>query len=97
MRSGGMRFNEAFGRVLIEAMLAKCPIVATHVNGIPEVVGECALLIAPREAAALTHAMQTLITMDEHTRRMFIDKAHQRVCTQFAIPAFNQQFWNVIQ
>ncbi len=48
--------QEAFGRVLIEAMLAKCPIIATTVNGIPEVMGNTGILIKPKDPALLANA-----------------------------------------
>lgn len=89
--------QEAFGRVLIEAMLAKCPIVATKVNGIPEVVGDSAFLVNAQDTAALTTAMLQLISLNDASRQALIDRAYQRVCSQFSIPAFHQQFWNVIQ
>ena len=46
--------REAFGLVCAEAMLAGCPVIATEVDGLPEVVthGQTGLCVAPRRAAA---------------------------------------------
>lgn len=46
---------EAFGRVIIEAMAAGRPVVATHVGGVPELVvdGQTGLLAAPNDPADL--------------------------------------------
>src|SRR5258708_4736800 len=49
--------KEAFGRVLLEAMIAKVPIIATKTNGIPEVVGDAGILIDPMDPAQLAEKM----------------------------------------
>jgi glycosyltransferase involved in cell wall biosynthesis len=47
--------SEPFGKVVIEAMAAGCPVVTTHVGGIPEIVTgpELGTLIAPVYPASL--------------------------------------------
>lgn len=54
---------EEFGLVNIEAMAAGKPIIASHVDSIPEIVphGEVGLLVPPADAAALAGAMVTLL------------------------------------
>jgi len=51
---------EPFGIVLIEAMAASLPVVATRVGGIPEVVeeGKTAFLIEPADPGQLTNAIE---------------------------------------
>ena len=61
--------QEAFGRVLLEAMIAKLPIIATRVHGIPEVVGEAGILIKPGDTAAFTNAMKQVYVLSEQERR----------------------------
>lgn len=53
---------EPFGRVLVEAMLAGRPVIATRAGGVPEVVtdGETGVLVPPGDAQALTNALNTL-------------------------------------
>jgi glycosyltransferase involved in cell wall biosynthesis len=53
---------EPFGRVLVEAMLAGRPVVATRAGGVPEVVtdGETGVLVEPGDARALTDALDAL-------------------------------------
>ena len=85
--------QEAFGRVLIEAMLAKCPIIATRVNGIPEVMSDVGQLIKPKDTSELARAMQVIFDMTAEERAAIADKAYQHVHTNFSIPAFRQQFW----
>jgi glycosyltransferase involved in cell wall biosynthesis len=54
---------EPFGRVLIEAMAAGKPVVATAAGGVPEIVtdGETGLLVPPGEPAALAAAIRRLL------------------------------------
>jgi glycosyltransferase involved in cell wall biosynthesis len=54
--------EEAFGLVLLEAMSCGKPVVATRVNGIPEIVrhGETGLLVPPDDPDALAEALLTL-------------------------------------
>lgn len=87
--------QEAFGRVLIEAMLAKCPIIATQVNGIPEVMGNTGKLIKPKNTAQLAQEMKALHDMNAASRQQLADKAYQHVYKQFSIPAFANQFWQL--
>ena len=53
---------EPFGRVLVEAMLAGRPVVATDAGGVPEVVtdGETGVLVPPGDARALSEAIDAL-------------------------------------
>ncbi len=53
---------EGFGLVLVEAMAAQRPVVATAVSAIPEVVrdGETGLLVPPRDPHALARALLRL-------------------------------------
>jgi glycosyltransferase involved in cell wall biosynthesis len=53
---------EPFGRVVVEAMLAGRPVVATSTGGIPEVVtdGETGVLVPPGDAEVLGEALDAL-------------------------------------
>jgi glycosyltransferase involved in cell wall biosynthesis len=63
--------------VLLEAMCAGVPVVATRVGGIPEIAGDdAALLVPPRDAAALTGAIERLLA-DAELRRAFTSRARE--------------------
>ncbi len=87
--------QEAFGRVLIEAMIAKLPIIATRVNGIPEVVGDVGILIPAKDVNSFAAAMKENYFLDNAQREKIGENAYARVTNYFSIPAFQQQFWNV--
>jgi len=53
---------EPFGRVLVEAMLAGRPVIASNAGGVPEIVtdGETGVLVPPGDARALGEALDAL-------------------------------------
>jgi glycosyltransferase involved in cell wall biosynthesis len=76
---------EGLGLVLLEAMAARRPVVATRVGAIPEVVteGETGLLVAPREPEALAAAFDRL--SDAALRARFGEAGRQRVLQEFTL------------
>lgn len=54
---------EGFGLVLLEAMAARTPVIASAVSAIPEIVvhGETGVLVPPRDVAALGDALVALL------------------------------------
>ena len=59
---------EGFSLPAIEAMACRVPLVATRAGAIPEVVGDAAVLVPPRDAEALAVAIKDLL--DDKTRRV---------------------------
>ena len=78
--------QEAFGRVLIEAMAAGVPVVATRVGGIPEVCldGRTGLLVPPEDPVALASAILATLTQPEATRAR-VRAAAKDVHTRFSL------------
>lgn len=64
--------HEAFGLVLVEAMLAGAPIVATRVGGIPFVLdeGRVGRLVPPGSPKVLASAISELLTDDDERQRL---------------------------
>lgn len=52
---------EGFSLPAVEAMACGTPLVASRAGAIPEVVGECALLVEPGDSQALAGALATLL------------------------------------
>jgi glycosyltransferase involved in cell wall biosynthesis len=65
-------WREPFGRVAVEGMAAGCPVIASGVGGLPEIIrdGVDGLLVPPQNAPALAEAMVQLATHAELRRRL---------------------------
>ena len=87
--------QEAFGRVLLEAMIAQCPIIATRTNGIPEVVGNAGIIIPPRDTAALAAAMKKIYSLSTESRQHMVENAYAHMLQNYSIPVFKEHFWNL--
>lgn len=76
---------EGFGLVLLEAMEAATPIVASGVSAIPEIVvdSETGLLVPPRHPDALRDAMRAML--DPQVRRNFGAAGHRRLVELFSV------------
>jgi glycosyltransferase involved in cell wall biosynthesis len=75
--------QDPFPLVVLEAMAAGLPVVASAVDGVPEQVGEgCALLVAPDDAVALAGAVEQLL--DDEPARLAMGRAGAaRAAAQF--------------
>jgi glycosyltransferase involved in cell wall biosynthesis len=69
---------EGFGLPPLEAMSLGIPVVATTAGAIPEVVGDAAMLVAPRDVPALAEAL-LVVAKDATTRERLIALGTQRV------------------
>jgi glycosyltransferase involved in cell wall biosynthesis len=70
--------KEGSPNVLLEAMAARVPVVATRVGGIPEIVThqESALLVPPGNPTALADALAHVLSHPDEARAL-ADRAHQ--------------------
>jgi glycosyltransferase involved in cell wall biosynthesis len=77
--------SEGSPLVLLEAMAAGVPVVATAVGGVPEVAsdGETALLAPPHDASAFANALARVLA-DETLARSLADKAAAHVAENFS-------------
>ncbi len=73
---------ETFGLVLLEAMAAAAPLVATQSGGAPEVAGDAAAWVPPRDPAALAAALDALLA-DATRRRQLAARGRARVEAHF--------------
>jgi glycosyltransferase involved in cell wall biosynthesis len=64
--------DEGFGLVVLEAMAAGLPVIATRVGGVPEIIehGRNGLLVEPADAGAIADAIHTLCASPEQRKRL---------------------------
>lgn len=61
---------EGFGLPVLEAMACGCPVISSNTSSIPEVCGNAAVLVDPKNIDGLTEAMYKIITQDS-MRQMY--------------------------
>lgn len=76
---------EGFGLALAEAMAAGVPCIATEVGGMPEIINgeDVGLLVPPGDPEALAKAMIGIANMPEQELKCLIEKAKERIRTNF--------------
>jgi len=86
-------FSEGFGLVVVEAMLANVPVVATAVGAIPEIVaeGETGLLVAPGDPAALAQGIKHVLG-DATLRADFARRARANASERFTTAKMAAEF-----
>jgi glycosyltransferase involved in cell wall biosynthesis len=79
--------NEGMGRVLVEAMAAGKPVVASEVGGIPDLVkhGETGYLVRPADERALANGIKKLLNDPERAQQM--GQRGKEYCRQFSLEA----------
>lgn len=85
---------EGFGIPLIEAMRRGTPIVAAHTTSVPEVAGDCGLLVDPRDPDAIAAAMHDVVTDSVGTRAR-VARGLARAA-QFSYDAAADATWRVL-
>jgi len=63
-------FYEGFGLPVLEAMACGCPVVTSNVSSLPEVAGDAAILVNPKDKAQLLQAMYRVLNDPELRDRM---------------------------
>jgi glycosyltransferase involved in cell wall biosynthesis len=83
---------EPFGRVIVEGMLARQPVVATRAGGAAEIVDHerTGLLIPPEDEAALASAVQRLLDAPALADRLAED-GYEHACSHFSVAEMNRR------
>ncbi len=85
-------WTEGLPMVLLEAMAAGRPVVATRVGGTPELVtdGETGLLVPPRHPTALAAALRRVLE-DRALAKRLAEAGRRRVEERFSLDAMNRR------
>ena len=96
-------FFEGFGLQPLEAMSARVPVVASYSSSIPEVVGNAALLVDPRNARQIAATMREVL-QDADVRNRLIESGVERIqqfswekCATQTLDTLKQVGKNVVQ
>jgi len=88
--------TEPFGKVVVEAMAMKKPVVATRVGGVPEIIehSKSGILIPPGDATTLAEAIIKVAKDENRARRIGVE-GRRTVMRKFNLGSFLQRFERV--
>ena len=90
--------SEGSPNVLLEAMAAGVPVVATRVGGVPEIAtdGETAVLVEPRNPEAMAAAIQRMLE-DESLRARLSRNARELVEEKYSPDAYRRSLVEIYE
>ena len=75
-------WKEQFGRILIEAMACRVPVIGSDSGAIPEVIGEAGLVFPEGDATALADCLRRLVESPD-LRRDLAERGYARVMQHY--------------
>lgn len=88
---------EGFGLVVAEAMACQRVVVATDCGGVKEVVGECGILVPPRDHLALADGIKKVLKMSSDEINMIGAAARERIVTRYSLNAQAESWLSLYQ
>jgi glycosyltransferase involved in cell wall biosynthesis len=83
--------KEAFGLVLLEAMLAEVPIVCSSAAGPMEVIGDTGLIFEVGNVDDLSRQLKAIEMLDNNSRKALTDRALNRLSMNYTMSAFKEK------
>jgi len=71
---------ETFGLTILEAMASGCPVVTSNVSSMPEIAGDSAVLVDPKNVEALSSVLRRILGSSEE-RQVWREKGIKRAAT----------------
>lgn len=88
--------HEQFGVAIAEAMACGLPVISTATAAVPEVVGECGVLIKENSESEISNAIMNLY-QNESNRNSIAKKARKRVIEKFSYREKKKRLINLIK
>ena len=87
---------EGLPQVVLEAMAARCPVLATAVDGTPEIIthGVDGWLIPPQDSSVLRDSLVKLLE-NEELRKNLANRGYETVCERFSVKRMVSEFDNL--
>lgn len=85
-------WGEGFPNVLGEAMAVAVPCVATDIGDSALIVGDCGVIVSPRDKAALASGIESLLSLPPTERRLLGERARRRIEDKFTLGAIVEQY-----
>ncbi|WP_253265722.1 glycosyltransferase [Aeromonas media] len=88
---------EGFGLVVAEAMACERNVVATDCGGVKEVVGDCGMLVPPKNSVALAEALAEALALPSEQGLAKGRLARQRIVERYSLTAQAEQWLQLYQ
>jgi glycosyltransferase involved in cell wall biosynthesis len=87
---------EGLPQAILEAMAAHCPVIASAVDGTPEIIthGVDGWLIPPHDSSALRDSLVKLLE-NEELRKNLANRGYETVCKRFSVKRMVSEFDNL--
>jgi glycosyltransferase involved in cell wall biosynthesis len=85
-------WGEAFPNVLGEAMAVGIPCVTTDVGDSALIIGNCGIVVPPKDEITLANGMELLLAMPSLERRALGDKSRQRIEDNFKLSVIVEKY-----
>lgn len=86
--------REQFGRVIVEAMACKVPVIGSTCGAIPEVIGDAGMVVPENDPTALAKALQRIIN-DGNLQKRFAKAGRERVEKLFTWERVAERIYDV--
>ncbi|MBN2668226.1 MAG: glycosyltransferase family 4 protein [Bacteroidales bacterium] len=90
-----LSYFEGFGIPLVEAMSSETAIIASNATCLPEVAGDAALYVPPKDVTAIADAMQELVENPELRQKLIENGRQQRKNYSWDLTA--QRLWQSVE